>query len=182
MVAFLKRFYRRFNKMSGLGVLLIDMQEDFLIEIDETERQKMIEQQKKILHACSLLDIPVIILEYSNHGSTIEDLQKCLDSVVRTSTITKPRNDGFVRTKLDKQLRQLGVGKLLLMGVNASACVASTGKGGKRYGYEIITSLDLIADPPDWEHNKSQDWYEENGLLAHSLEELPILQNNKVKI
>ncbi len=52
-------------------------------------------------------------------------------------TIVKRVQDGFETKELDNLLQQMDVGKLIIVGLDASFCVAKTALGARRRGYEV---------------------------------------------
>lgn len=119
---------------------------------------------KKVLKYAVDNDIPVVVLEYAGLGSTNQDIKEVLKDT-NYKKIIKYQSSGFanqiltdfylddgkykerevVRNPgLDKHLKELGVDTLIIMGFYKYDCVVRTAIGGKRLGYRIITSPDLL--------------------------------------
>lgn len=162
----------------NIAVFLIDMQDSFLKSINTSEKEREVPYQIEVLDYCKRNEIPVFVLEYEGHGSTTNILKKRLDELDNKVYITKFHEDGFKDTDLSDQLNQRGIKNILLMGVNASACVLNTAKGAISKGYKIMTSKDLIADKVEtswqfwWDYNESIDWYKENGIYSDDYKDL----------
>ena len=169
-----------------LAVLLIDMQDSFLEEILEEEKKTEIPYQLEVLDYCKDNNIPVFVLEYFRFGETTRVLKEKVDSLPVKEYVTKHYDNGFIETDLEARLRKYGTETVLLMGVNASACVILTAKGALNAGFKIMTSKDLIADS-DWhvteefiikengshgESDESVPWYKEHGIYRDSYKEL----------
>jgi isochorismate hydrolase len=158
------------------AVLLIDMQEKFLEDIDEEEKKKEIPLQIEILEHAQRSGMPIYLLEYAHpyygdDGPTHKDLMAVLNRG-EYETIKKTHDDGFIGTGLNDSLKKRGIETVILMGINASACVMRTGKGALWHGYEIMTSPDVIADPCHCRIGESLWFYEREGKLFKSHEEL----------
>ncbi len=151
---------------SDFAVLLIDMQDRFVGKLKTNVRTKLIEAQLQVIRDCANRNIPVIILEYHGREKTISKLADDLDAIERKTVICKPCDDGFKRTRLDETLRYIGARSLLLMGINAHACVLETAQSAVKKGYKVITSEDLIADAyHDEILDEGREWYEANGCF-----------------
>lgn len=154
---------------SKTAVILIDMQENFLGRIDKKRRTEMIKNQIIIIRLCAQLDIPLFVLEYRQQPKTIEELKEEIAKVPRKCTITKHRDNGFIKTKLAEKLKELNINKVLLMGVNATACVLRTGAGAIKNGFNIITCNRLIADPDHFPDPNDMSWFKQNGIYKNNL-------------
>ncbi|MDP2906411.1 MAG: isochorismatase family cysteine hydrolase [Nanoarchaeota archaeon] len=160
------------KRIGNLAVLVIDMQEWFLGSIEYEEKHKEIPYQLEVLEYCKTNDIPVFVLEYKDCGPTVKILKDKVDSLEKKTYITKDYDDGFVKTDLAKQLRKNRIDTVLLMGINASACVLNTAAGAVMAGFNVMTSDDLIADPKSYNSNESIGWYEDNGIYRDDYKDL----------
>jgi nicotinamidase-related amidase len=154
-----------------MAVLLIDMQDHFVDGLGEREEvAHLVLSQIAVLRRCQKENIPVIVLEYDGCGKTIPDLEAELTSIRMVIRVTKSQDSGFSGTKLDDKLRDLGVGTLLLMGINADACVLKTAKDARKLGYVVITNTELIACPNQTAASYG-DWYRVNGVFVEKVPE-----------
>jgi len=157
------------NKNS-LAVIIVDMQEYFLEDLEEEDRNRIIENQINIIHWCAKNNCPIVVLEYYQRGPTIGILKEKLKRVPRVKTVIKRDDNGFEGTKLNRVLNKLRVKTLLLVGINANACVRSTACGGKKNGFNIATSESLIAN--DSGRPIDQVWFEKNTIYEPTVPEL----------
>lgn len=164
---------------SDLGILLIDMQDDFLQEIDEDEKAREIPRMQEVLNYAGKRQVPIVVLEYRGHGETIEALKREIISLpTDIRYIVKNGDDGFYQTPLAEHLEQLGVKDLILMGVNATGCVKTTAYGALKNGFGIITSRDVIAQPSSWVDDQKYEgaegtvWFQKKGRLANDYRNL----------
>ena len=151
-------------------VILVDMQADYLKRINKCKQARMIRGQIKVLRYCASHDIPVVILEVVNKGKTINKLRKEVGKIPRYKTLIKKHNDGFSEKDLLLILKGWQALTLLFMGINATACVLDTAIRGKRYGFNILTTSCLMADPDSWKENFW--WFEKNGTHLDSVDRL----------
>ena len=153
-------------------MLLIDMQDDFLEDIDAREKEREIPNMLRVLEYAGDHKIPLIVLEYKGHEPTIKELRQKIDSLPTTVIyITKLDDSGFYNTGLEARLKNLRINNLVLMGINATGCVMRTAESALNHGFRIFTSLDLIAQPSSWvddqdEGKEGSVWYKKHGTLA----------------
>jgi nicotinamidase-related amidase len=153
------------------AVLLIDMQEEFLDDIDPYEKDRIIGKQKEVLGICINGDIPVAALRCSGVGNIISELSSMVYEVPRHCELKKTEDDGFDGTDLESTLRNWDVEKCFLMGINADGCVRRTGRGAVARRFQIATSDDVIAEPLDWIGEKGKYWFVKNGDYYNKYEE-----------
>jgi len=150
------------------ALLLIDMQPYY---IDSDEKKELIPNQVSVLRECFCRDIPIFVVEYDGKGRTDDQLHEVLD--VNHSkgyyTITKSRDDAFSEAKLGNLLKKLKAESLVLMGINACACVFRTANSAVEKGYRIITSEDLIAGYCErCNEAERRAWYREHSVYLES--------------
>jgi len=159
--------------IEGLTVVLIDMQGRFVENLRGRVRREIISAQQQVISACAERDIPIVILEYDKfygkHESTILCLTKMLETVPRKTTIMKFDDDGFIGTGLNEVLEEFSTESLLLMGINADACVFETARSAVDLVYKIITSEKLIASKGlSTIQSECKEWYMQNGCLIEA--------------
>jgi nicotinamidase-related amidase len=158
--------------MVGLTGILIDMQPYFLKKIKSlSTKRKLMFSQIDMINYFRANDIPLAILEYEDKEGTIKEgtirgLKDYIDELPedRRTYFTKSDDSGFSNENLGKQLREWKTEDVILMGVNAHACVKGTAIGALDSGFNIITANELIADqygPSD--ENRQISWYRQKG-------------------
>jgi len=154
------------------------MQDYFIKELSEEEKKREIPYQLDVLDYCKTNNIPVFVLEYSGCGETTNVLKEKVDSLPIKEYVAKTYDNGFIETSLEYKLKERSIEAVILMGVNASACVRLTAEGALNAGFKIMTSKDLIADcdwhvsgeyiiKPDGSRGTSDEsvpWYKEHGI------------------
>ncbi|MCK9567978.1 cysteine hydrolase [Candidatus Pacearchaeota archaeon] len=168
--------------MENLGILVIDMQEDFIGRNKPREIEELIQYQKKLFKFAHKKKIPIFILEWENCGKTSEELISELSNN-KTYFIPKYENNGFLNEDLvweedsfkeeyqNKELSNLlekeQIKNLILTGISKDACVLATTLGAKRRGYNPFTSDELM-------NKRKKDVYEFHEYSNHyeTLQEL----------
>jgi nicotinamidase-related amidase len=87
-------------------------------------------------------------------GSKFAEFHKDLQPTSVDHVITKATPSSFVGTDLDKQLKKLGIKKLLVTGLMTHMCVSSTARDAVPLGYEVIIPEDATAtrDLATWDN------------------------------
>ena len=87
----------------------------------------------------------------------------------RATSLSKStgRKAGFANTDLDHQLKQLGIEKIIIIGMLANTCVESTGRFGMELGYHVTLVKDATAAVS---HEAMHAAHEINGpTFAHAI-------------
>jgi isochorismate hydrolase len=152
--------------LSNLAVLLIDMQKDF---VTRPEKFDLIPNQVAVLRFCRERYLPVVWIEYDESGETMPELVVELNKIPpgKLYFVSKGSANAFIETDLGEMLRSINATDLIIMGVNACACVYETAVEAHRQGYQIITSENLVAGYcskclPE----RRNEWYEKNGVYV----------------
>lgn len=157
--------------------MVIDMQNQFVQELRWGEAKRIVPRQIVILKKCLLLKIPIILVEYRGSGSTIPPLNDILQKKPRVYTIRKKADDGFTNPRLPRLLQRLRTSTIIIMGINADACVKDTARSASQQGHRIITSNDLLSGPDHHSHNNNGPWFQKNSAWLSSLKILKALDN-----
>ena len=165
---------------NGVAVLLIDMQEFFLQHFDKHIRKELVDNQISVLNFCIKNKLPIIATEYKCRGifrgHMITTLHKKLGKAL-AHIVVKESNSGFTKTELDQVLKDLKVKRLLIMGINANACVQDTTIGAISRGYKVLISKGIIASAgrKDLEISKrNMKWYKAHSNFFETPKELII--------
>jgi len=157
------------------GILLIDMQEDFLAGVQRGLRRDLIDSQRKVLEYAGENKVPVFGFEYKGCGNTAFSLRREIQDNPKGVIMSKNDDSCFVRTPLEEILKKKGINQLFLMGIYASACVKATANHALIGGFNISTSLDVIEDRLiDNETERTEDslnFYSQNGILYKTADE-----------
>ena len=175
--------------MSDIAICIMDMQEGYLSDpARKRDRDEMAAQVRNINLVLNMAagNFPIIVVESIGWEPTIDgfdldenrqwrpvkvnvpkgaNVPNGLNSPEnrfgnRAAIVYKGWNDAFTSTGIEEYLQKFGVGKLAIMGINASFCVKRTTELALERGYEVVTSLDLLTDDLCCRgRNKSEEFY-----------------------
>ncbi len=168
--------FKRLRRKLGLSplryaVVLIDMQDRFLQRHHREDQKMLISAHGRVLDFCHEVSLPVAVVEYNNYGPTTDYLRVKVEHLPKHETFTKSGDNAFFGTDLNRYLYSLEISDVVLLGINAKACVQATAIGAKRKGYGLLTARDCIAQPRIYSPDESADriplsrWYEKNTRL-----------------
>ena len=153
------------------AIIIIDMQQFFLDKFLKNIQNELIANQIKIIDKYHKLNTPIILVEYKaggiNRGPTVSALKSKINKDL-SGVIIKESNSSFTKTELNKLLQSLKINNLILMGINANACVQDTAKAAKHRGYKVFTSSGIIASASrgDFTFSKNnENWYKKNTVF-----------------
>jgi nicotinamidase-related amidase len=143
-----------------IGVVVIDMQYCSLMDRDGNARYARFDEQvdaiRSVLGYAERSDLPMVLVELGkpakienkfDRGRTIEQLQ----DFGYIETCYKTTDSAFASDSFRGVLREKGIGKLIVAGINASWCVRATVRDAFHEGIPVMTSPDLINDfNPSW--------------------------------
>ena len=157
--------------MQNLGILLIDMQENFINGnnplLEEKEMARLVEAQIRFLNIAKRKQIPVFTIEYENRGKTILKLQEILRQS-ENYIIKKKKSNGFNNPELSPLLKGKGIKNLILTGIYSNVCIRETAEGAKNEGFNVLTCRELVDIP----YECYVRWYRENTDYSQKLDEL----------
>ncbi|HSB71583.1 MAG TPA: cysteine hydrolase [Candidatus Methylomirabilis sp.] len=158
---------------SGRGertaLLLLDFQADFLeaagrLPVAQEQVPPMLEAANRLIDAAPDLGLEVVYVgnEFSrwdlpanwfrHHASLAGSPGAHLDRrlhVVNDRYFPKQAGNAFRNRDLDTFLRSQGVGRVILAGVFAHACVQASARGALRRGYRVAVLQDGVATTSD---------------------------------
>jgi isochorismate hydrolase len=129
----------------NLTVVVVDMQDSFLISHDFSKRKTLIDNQKKILKYCSYFDIPVAALSFKGHGGINQELSNLIDKIPRSDYFEKGDDNGFSSKRFCNALDEWSSDILLTTGINTPRCIWETIAYANRKGYRVATAEDILS-------------------------------------
>lgn len=154
-------------------VFLIDVQRRYVDRLSERKKISMLKSQSRVLEHCVRKDVPLVVLDFLEGGETHHEIRGCAMRVPRRLQIKKLHNDGFDGTPLATELRKWMPEYLIMMGLNATACVYDTATSAVNLCYRLAVSPDLIGDMNSrWGNKFHRKWYTENSEYFQNHEEL----------
>ena len=106
---------------SECALVVVDVQEKLMPVI--AEKESVLSNVNRLLRACQLTDIPVVVTEQENLGCTAVDLSN--ESAVK-AVIRKVHFNCFYNEHFSECIRNTGRKTLIVAGVEAHICVAQT--------------------------------------------------------
>jgi nicotinamidase-related amidase len=159
------------------AVVIVDMQESFYDKHSASNTQKverLVKEQIKLLESARKYNLPVVIFEYFNWGSTdsrILEAAKGLDVKI----VTKYRDGGFddwYAEEAQEFLQSRNVENLIISGLNGDYCIKDTVLGAHDFEYNIIVNPKQIGNIDSEEHivNYPYKGWELNNASAYRWE------------
>ena len=152
-------------------VMHVDMHYRFFRNLSHTIQEMLMVSHVRLIEECAEHDVPFVIMQLKGAGVILPELSREIESVPRKLILTKPRQDAFDETCLEKDLKRLNPHTLLFAGVFSSQCVLATAKSARRLGYGVATSEVMIADCPcsscsETAHREAITWFAKNGTCC----------------
>lgn len=150
-------------KYSNIGILIIDMQVNFVNEIQDPNL--VIENQIQFIENHPNIPIFLIESDYERFGPTENDLKYNIFKNNFKEKIIKPENDAFFKTSLDDYLKQSEIKELILFGIYTSRCVIETAITAIQKQYSVIIYKNCIADRYNRDKqtlNEALNWFNQN--------------------
>ncbi len=157
------KLYERIHAEKDTAFLLIDMQKEFIENIHNEDKEKIIKYQREMLEYSIQEGIYTVVVKYNDCGNIGEGILGIVNKLQNKDLIEKPDDSAFECTNLNLKLQDRNIKKLYLMGINAMRCVCETAKDAIKNGYGIATSDRWIAQPRDLEDEDGGVWYSLNG-------------------
>jgi isochorismate hydrolase len=147
--------------LDRVGVMVIDMQDEFLKKIDPDEKEVMFAAQIDLLDVCREYDYPALLLEYTGWGKTQKELYQSFQTVPRKAEFMKKVNNGFTHPFLSFTLDMFNIETIVIAGISAPYCVKGTAEVAIEEDKKIITARQLIASQIDRqkEFRESLSWF-----------------------
>jgi nicotinamidase-related amidase len=160
------------------AVIIVDMQDFFLKNFPASISKSLIENQTHILNLCIKKKIPIVLLEYKAggilRGKTTAKLLKLVNGSI-VKTFVKENNCGFTDTTLHDTLKDLRIGTVLIIGLNANGCVQDTAISALHRGYKVITGDGVIASSSRGDltlSSRNKKWFKKNTIFFEHMDGL----------
>ena len=142
------------------ALLVIDVQNGVMAS--SINRDSVIANIKSLVEKARAEDVAVVWVQHNDKGLPRDsETWQFVPELTRKDTeplVHKSYGDSFEGTALERELSQLGVGRLIITGAQTDMCIRSTIHGGFARGYDVTlvgdahTTEDLSewgAPPPD---------------------------------
>ena len=176
------------ERINNLAVVIIDMQEPFMLQVEKSSMDTIISNQKKLISICKMNRIPIAVVEYYALGETHHEIRSLLKGCI-TKTFEKKQASAFSSREFISYLKLGGIKNLLISGLFGNACVYATSLSASKNGYTVITAEDLIAmnshlyqEQRISGNSSFFDWYKWNTKFLPSFKELTRFELKPSKI
>jgi nicotinamidase-related amidase len=165
------------NTAKGLVVVVMDMHQHLVAQVQANERAQLVREHLRLVRGCLEHDIPLVVVETTGFGPTLEILNEQVAKVPRHRRINiATGDDGFRGTNLAPLLESFHARIVLLAGLFASEHILYTTRSGVDHGFGMMTSRALIADSAGRETEKTIRWYRAHAIL---LDKPPVMNGAK---
>ncbi|KKC48894.1 hypothetical protein VE23_20350 [Paenibacillus sp. D9] len=132
------------------ALLVIDVQNGMFEEPEPMhDGPGLLERIESLIGKAKASDAPVIYVQHNEDegyplatGSTGWGIHPRIAPTAGEPTIQKHVPDAFQNTDLQEVLTRLGVGRLVMAGLQTDMCIATTAKGAHDRGYEVAVVKD----------------------------------------
>ncbi len=154
-------------KRKGCALIVIDIQESFRPVIHKMER--VIRNTGKLIRACHILGIPVILTEQYPRGlgKTLPEISGLMP---RVSPVEKTSFDCFGKEEFGKRLKELGVTDLILTGIESHVCVLKTALSARLNGYNVHAVTDALSSRRPGDHSSAVERMRQGGCFPVTTE------------
>ena len=174
------------GKPTKLALLVIDVQKGlFEKSIPIYQAETFLENLKTLIDRARQQDVPVIFIQHSNEkflikGSGAWQLHPKIQPLDNEVIIHKLHGDAFIKTSLDDELQQRGVGIVFISGLVTHGCVRATSLGALLHGYQVVLVSDAHSsfskDAPKLIEKWNQALHERGAHLIET-QEVDFVQN-----
>ncbi len=146
----------------GIGIVVIDMQDHYLKNVNEQDRDWLFEAQDRLFDIADKHDYPVMLVGYEGAGEISDRTLRGSRRILRRRSIKKTKDSAFYSTNLKSRLNEWGVTRPLLTGLNGPICVFETAKDARKNGFSPITSPWLMEAElfERKDVHKTSHWYQ----------------------
>lgn len=160
---------------SKLGVVIVDMQYDFLTPFKLKQQKELLKNHQSLIKLCNQKDIPIVIIEYEGRGPIHQRLLSSLSPLQRYKFLEKNTNSGFRKfngkaSQLNSILREWNLDHICITGIEAGCCVLATAKDAKE-DYKVISVGDLLGDSSENQEKSFTEWFKTHSQYFPTYEE-----------
>jgi len=99
------KLYERINAEEHIAFLLIDMQKDFLEDIHNGDKERIIKYQKKMLEYSIQNGIYTVVVKSKDYGDIGKEISGIVDKLQNKGVVEKPDYSAFDKTNLNHELQ-----------------------------------------------------------------------------
>lgn len=131
-------------------LVIVDVQEEAIPEI--RRGQEMIREVVRLVQACRILEIPILITEHSSAkpNKTVLEIREALGEWYRP--IEKQSFSAEGNLRFMSQLEAAGKSKVLVCGTETHICVYQTARDLRNFGHDVDVVADACASRREVNH------------------------------
>ncbi len=147
------------------ALIVIDFQNEYFTgKMPIPDGMKALKKTQELVKFAHDKKMPVFFVRHEGpadsplfaKGTTFSEFHKDLQPAAGDKVITKATPSSFVGTDLEKQLKDLGIKKIIVTGLMTHMCVSSTARDAVPLGFDVIIPEDATAtrDLDTWDNKK----------------------------
>ena len=130
------------SEQSSVGLLVVDIQGKLAELVDQSEA--VLSSTKKLIKCCSVLSIPIVVLEQNPEGLGLTHKTLTTD-LGDFDPLVKFCFNGLDEAHIVEQLKQSNIQQWLVVGIEAHICVYQTALGLMSHGFDVQVLADCIS-------------------------------------
>ncbi len=147
-------------------LIIIDFQEKLAPHIVGIDR--IIANSRKLIRACKVFGIPMLVTEQKKLGNTVDDIRELLDvEPIQKISFSCCGSEEFM-----KKLKSLNRKTCILIGIEAHICILQTALDLMREGYEVYVALDCIGSRNELDKDVAIQRMIKEGVIPATAESL----------
>ena len=136
------------------ALMVIDVQPVWMKAYDfwTIDGDDLVSKCEALIEKARAADAPVIYVEHVDEddmeeNTPAEDIatDAAIAPLPGDPVVSKRFGSGFLKTDLDRVLKEQGIGRFVACGLSAYGCVEATVLYGKVYGYDVVVAGDAVA-------------------------------------
>ncbi len=160
----IERFEKNKSNVPRYSVMVIGMQEEYLMDVSKPVKNKVIAAQLDLLEFCRKTNLPIISAEYIENGN-IPEIQSILEKTENKYQFENYNHNQVIGSTIEKKLNEFGTTHVILTGFDASLGVEQTARNLRKTGISIATAPDLIANKETFQP-PFESFYRSHGSFA----------------
>ncbi|HIP25123.1 MAG TPA: hydrolase [Archaeoglobus profundus] len=148
------------------ALIVIDFQERLVPHISGID--KIIKNSRKLIKACKIFGIPIIVTEQRKLGNTIKEIKELLD----LEPIPK-LTFSCVKEKIFKEkIKNLNKSIFILIGIEAHICILQTALDLIKEGYTVYVPFDCVGSRNDFDKEVALQRMIKEGVIPATVESI----------
>ena len=147
-------------------LIVIDFQEKLVPHISGIG--SIIKNSRKLIKACKIFGVPIILTEQKKLGSTIKDIKEILDlEPIQKITFSCVKEETF-----KEKIKNLNKNIFILIGIEAHICILQTALDLIREGYTVYVPFDCVGSRNDFDKEVALQRMIKEGVIPATAESI----------